>query len=75
MSRVSAAVNEKIKRPWSGVVSVGPEGASLIKAVTPNEEGGLFVESVTMWAADELDPRIYRSISDIASSGGSLIYS
>ncbi len=53
-----------------GVVSVGPEGASLIKAVTPNEEGGLFVESVTMWAADELDPRIYRSISDIASSGG-----
>ncbi len=53
-----------------GVVSVGPEGASLIKAVTPNEEGGLFVESVTMWAADELDPRIYRSISGVSSAGG-----
>ena len=60
----------RLSRRGVGVVSVGPEGASLIKAVTPNEEGGLFVESVTMWAADELDPRIYRSISDTVSSGG-----
>ena len=60
----------RLSRRGVGVVSVGPEGASLINAVSPNEDGGLFVESVTMWAADELDPRIYRSISDTVSSGG-----
>ncbi|MDP6906591.1 MAG: hypothetical protein QF440_04160, partial [Candidatus Thalassarchaeaceae archaeon] len=53
-----------------GVVSVGPEGASMIRAVTPDEEGGLHVESVTMWAADELDPRTFRSISGTPSNGG-----
>ena len=60
----------RLSKTGVGVVSVGPEGASLIKAVIPNEEGGLFVESVTMWAADELDPRIYRSIADTSSNGG-----
>jgi len=53
-----------------GVVSVGPEGASMIRAVTPDEDGGLHVESVTMWAADELDPRTFRSISGTPSNGG-----
>ena len=60
----------RLSKRGVGIVSVGPEGASSIKAVTPNQDGGLFVETVTMWAADELDPRIYKSISDTSSSGG-----
>ncbi len=53
-----------------GIVSVGPEGASMIRAITPDDEGGLYVESVTMWANDELDPRLFKSITGTPSNGG-----
>ena len=53
-----------------GIVSVGPEGASMIRAITPDDEGGLYVESVTMWANDELDPRLFKNITGTPSNGG-----
>tara|TARA_B100001113_G_scaffold217877_1_gene178726 strand:+ start:1418 stop:2884 length:1467 start_codon:yes stop_codon:yes gene_type:complete len=45
-----------------GLVPIGPEGSPAIRCVTPEQDGGLFVRSITMWMADPLDSRTHRRL-------------